>query len=93
MSVRVGQALQKVPRQAKDRLSIGCLLGIAAALSAPSCLDPEPFECETDAQCNLDGEPGRCQDSGYCAYEDEECDSGFRYSLDAPEQLAGECTE
>ena len=65
----------------------------AIALSSPSCIEPEPFECETDAQCNLDGMPGRCQDTGYCAYPDEECAGGLRYSLDAPDDLAGECTE
>lgn len=90
--MRIGQALQEVPRQAKVGLIAGWILGAAAAVPL-ACLDPEPFECETDAQCNLDGEAGRCQDAGYCAYEDDECDSGFRYSLDAPEELAGECTE
>ena len=60
---------------------------------AGSCIESEPFECETDAQCNLDGMPGRCQDTGYCAYPDEDCPGGLRYSLDAPEELAGECAE
>ena len=97
MPVRVGQALQEVPRQAQDGLSrpfpyVVLLVAGALALGG-SCIESEPFECETDAQCNLDGEPGRCQETGYCAYEDEECPSGLRYSLDSPEELAGECTE
>jgi hypothetical protein len=63
-----------------------------AAAFVVACLDAEPFECETDAQCNLGGDAGLCQVSGYCAYPDEECPPpGLRYSLDAPDELAGQC--
>jgi hypothetical protein len=69
---------------------LGLSLGLAVG-ALTSCEDPEPYECETDAQCNLDGEDGRCQDEGYCSYPDPECESGFRFHDDAPEDLAGTC--
>jgi hypothetical protein len=42
-------------------------------------------------QCDANGRPGVCQASGYCSFEDGDCDSGQRYGDLAPKSLAGTC--
>ena len=73
-------------RPTTSQIVLGTCLGVAI-----SCAEPEPYECESDEQCNLGGEDGLCQPEGDCSYEDLECESGFRFHDDAPDDIAGTC--
>lgn len=65
----------------------GLLLGLLAA----GCPQASSFECQTDDQC-LDGaDAGQCTELGYCAFEDEACDSGWAYGDLAGGGQAGQC--
>ena len=55
-----------------------------------ACVVPQAFVCSADGDC---GETGVCQESGYCAFPDDECRSGYRYGNFAIPQYANECTE
>lgn len=68
-----------------DRLFLALVLGALA-----SCLEREGFECDDDAQCDLDGQEGVCVESRYCAYPDDECPSELRYEDHAP-GVGGRC--
>lgn len=58
-----------------------------------SCGPPSAFLCQVDAECTLaGGQEGLCQESGFCSFPDEECESGYRYPSGAGE-LAGQCVE
>ncbi len=60
------------------------------AISVASCAeDTIEFVCQTDMQCDEDGE-GLCV-SQWCSYPDDGCESGYRYSADADSMLAEEC--
>jgi len=58
---------------------------------ATGCLQPARYPCEKDDQCERDGMRGVCSDAGWCAYDDDECPSGLRYSPIADESLAKKC--
>ncbi len=65
----------------------GLLLGLLAA----GCPQASSFECQSDDQC-LDGsEAGQCTELGYCAFEDEACESGWAYGDLAGAGQAGQC--
>src|SRR5258708_38634553 len=57
-----------------------------AALGA--CIPRGEFRCEMDADC---GTGGRCEANHYCSKPDESCDSGYRYSVYAPDGIGGTC--
>jgi hypothetical protein len=64
----------------------------AAAVSlAASCLSPMRYACDDAEQCERDGKVGVCTDAGWCAYADDDCTSGLRYSPIAGDALADEC--
>ena len=65
------------------------LVALAIAAAGAACLSLEGYECDGDAQCNLEGRDGQCL-SGYCAYADEDCPTGLRWEDDAP-TLGGRC--
>jgi len=46
------------------------------------------FACETNSQC---GDGGLCQSTGYCSFDDDECESGQAYGGAAPPGVAGKC--
>lgn len=54
---------------------------------------PIPFECERDQQCVLDGEQGSCLGNGYCAFADDNCNSGLSYSDYSSDEWRGQCVE
>lgn len=58
-----------------------------------ACSDPAVFTCGGDDDCVLGGVQGQCQDTGSCAYPDDECTSGLSYPEGAPPDLAGRCVE
>lgn len=70
---------------------IGAWVGFALTASL-ACIRPQAFPCEEDDQCELDGAKGVCVEPGFCAYPDDDCDSGRRFEPNADE-VAGECVE
>ncbi len=70
------------------------LVLVPALVGAGSgCTRLTGFSCTDDAQCRRGGELGTCEVPGYCAYPDEACPSGRRFSPDAEGELARECTQ
>ena len=63
------------------------------ALASAGCLAQRGYPCRESEQCVLDGVDGICQESGWCSYEDDECESGQRYEELAPDELADACVE
>ncbi len=60
------------------------------AVSVTSCAeDTFEFVCETDKQCDEDGE-GLCVRQ-WCSYPDDGCESGYRYSAEADTTVAEAC--
>lgn len=47
------------------------------------CPSLEPYVCELDSDCNRGGLPGWCLEDGACAYENEDCESGWIRSSNA----------
>lgn len=43
------------------------------------CSPTTEFRCDDDHICLRDGKPGVCEDTGFCSFPDEDCDSGYRY--------------
>ncbi len=58
----------------------------------PSCDDTETFQCAQSSQCNVNGATGTCELSGYCSFDDPDCESGRRYG-DFAGALSGFCVE
>ena len=63
-------------------LLLGVLLGGCAE-------ETFEFVCQTDMQCDEDGE-GLCVQE-WCSYPDTGCASGYRFSADADPSVAEEC--
>ena len=63
-----------------------CVLGLTVASCAEDTLE---FVCESDKQCDEDGE-GLCARE-WCSYPDDACESGYRYSADAEAAVAEKC--
>lgn len=57
---------------------VACALGCALA----GCGQGGAFSCEDDSQCDPAG-GGRCEPTGFCAFPDPECESGYRYGAHA----------
>ena len=66
-----------------------CAAAFAALLYA-ACLRPLRYPCDDHDACERDGAQGICE-AGWCAYEDEDCPSGYRWSSIADESLASMC--
>jgi hypothetical protein len=49
------------------------------------------YACAGDQDCVSGGAGGMCQPTGFCSFEDAECESGQRYGGLAPKGLADEC--
>lgn len=71
------------------------VLLIVASMSAlgVGCVRLGGFACDTDGECDLDGENGVCQPEGFCSYPDAACSSGQRFEDEAPGQLGGSCVD
>ena len=57
------------------------------------CLQGGPYACAADEQCRRPGSEGGTCEQGWCAYEDDMCPSGLRFSDNAGEGLANVCVE
>lgn len=55
------------------------------------CSHAGVFECESSEQCQDGARAGVCTDAGYCAFEDESCESDLAYGDLAAPELAGKC--
>ena len=66
-----------------------CMLALALA----GCLAQRGYPCRDSEQCRLDDASGVCQESGWCSYQDEDCESGQRYEEYAPGELGSACVE
>jgi len=57
------------------------VLGVLALAACGDQLEViDGSSCKTDAECLLGGVRGECQSSGFCAYPDDSCADGMRYS-------------
>jgi hypothetical protein len=56
-----------------------------------TCLGEDEYACTDDIQCHRADESGRCAAIGWCAYEDDTCESGYRFSDNAGDGAAGVC--
>lgn len=70
---------------------VGAAMGLLVGTLA--CSEPAVFTCGGDDDCVLGGVQGQCQDTGSCAYPDDDCTSGLSYPEGAPPDLAGRCVE
>lgn len=70
----------------------GAILTAVALVPWLACIDSQPYRCSDDDDCVSVAGPGVCEASFYCSYDDEECDSGRRYS-DLAGPFAEQCTE
>lgn len=61
-----------------------------AGLLAAGCLRPLRYPCDDEDACERDGQQGICE-AGWCAYADDECPSGYRWSSIADETVARMC--
>lgn len=84
MVLRIDAAIQA--RRAVETIPLTVLL-------LDGCLDPVEYPCDSTTQCAVDGKNGVCHASGWCVYDDEDCESGLRYGPAAGNGLAGECAE
>ncbi|MEM6993617.1 MAG: hypothetical protein AAF721_24095 [Myxococcota bacterium] len=69
-------------------LVVGGLAGLALA-----CGTAGAFVCTSDDQCEVNGESGQCEMTGYCSFADDTCPSGRRYGAHAGAGLSGTCTD
>ncbi|HWB75376.1 MAG TPA: hypothetical protein VG755_10475 [Nannocystaceae bacterium] len=58
-----------------------------------ACVELGPYRCEDTSDCVHDGEAGTCTDEGWCAYADDDCPGGLRYSELAGDGLARACVD
>lgn len=56
------------------------------ALVVTGCIEPARFTCDHDEQCGA----GRCEPTGYCSFDDAQCESGRRFGAAAGD-LASTC--
>jgi len=77
-------------RSMRPRAStVAVVVGAALGASAPACTDPV-YACNADDQCVSGDALGICEETGFCSFPDEACDSGRRYGAHAGD-LAHDC--
>ncbi len=86
---RIAAGLALLPRPSA---SVAPLLaaGVGLALSL-AC--HRAFQCQDDAQCELDEDLGWCEATGSCSFHDDSCPSGRRYGEHASKALVNTCVE
>lgn len=57
------------------------------------CFGAREYACTDAAQCIVGGVQGTCEGAGFCAFPDDACDSGRRFSPFAGDGLARECVD
>ncbi len=70
---------------------LGVIAVVTVAAAGWSCRLEQSFRCEVDDNCAEELGNGICEPSGYCSFDDPECDSGRRYGKYAAQELAGVC--
>jgi hypothetical protein len=66
---------------------------LVLVLAAHGCVERGPFACADASECRRDDEAGICAAPGFCAYADDACPSGHRFSDLAGGGLADRCTD
>lgn len=64
---------------------------LAGTVIGLGCGPAGVFQCESSEQCNDGARQGVCTEAGYCAFEDESCESDLAYGELAAPELAGKC--
>jgi len=73
--------------------AVWTVAGLGVALgAADGCLGDRGFVCESSEQC-LSAAEGTCEADGWCAYPNDDCDSGRAYGPHAPPSVAGSCVD
>lgn len=67
------------------------LLLVAGLGGAVGCLTGSTYACDSDLQCRHPDRSGACTPSGWCAYSNEGCESGWQYSAHAEDGVASTC--
>ncbi|MFN0252148.1 MAG: hypothetical protein ACKV2T_35055 [Kofleriaceae bacterium] len=70
------------------------LMATLACVVVAGCKVTGAFTCETSDQCRASTGQGVCESAtGFCAFADATCPSGFRYAESAGDALANQCTD
>lgn len=85
-----------IPAKTRDHgrvRRLAAVLGsiLAGAVIGLGCSHAGVFECESSEQCQDGTRAGVCTEAGYCAFEDESCESDLAYGALAVPELAGKC--
>lgn len=64
---------------------------LAGCLLLMSACQRDTFFCDTPDDCTSSDGGGVCEETGYCSFPDEACESGRRYGDLSPSGLAGTC--
>lgn len=65
--------------------------GLVILVLASGCFGDRTYACTDPAQCVADGVQGTCEAAGFCAFPDDGCESGRRFSPFAGDGFAREC--
>lgn len=76
--------------------SLRCVAAVALSLLAGCPRGDLEVQCTADSDCNLHGQVGSCllvsNGNRWCAYEAQDCPSGYRYSdFDVEDEFSGVC--
>lgn len=63
----------------------------ALVVAGGSCRLQQSFRCQADDNCTEGVAAGYCELSGFCSFDDTDCESGRRYGEYAASELAGTC--
>ena len=70
---------------------VALLAGLVSA--GVACVARSPYTCLLGEECVEDGRQGQCEPTGFCAFPDDTCGSGFRYGALAGDDLANACSD
>lgn len=95
VAARIGIRLPRVGLKGADMRSFS-YVALFAALFLTGCPQDTSLECAVDTNCDL-GVGGVCTlattGNQWCAYPDETCPAGYRYSDNAGDDLGADCVE
>lgn len=66
---------------------------LALLVFVHGCFGPRTYACDQPEQCLVDGVQGTCEVAGFCAFPDDACDSGRRFSPFAGDGFARDCVD
>lgn len=73
-------------------ISVARIFGVLFVALA-GCTPKLIYTCSESVQCDVGGQRGVCQPTGFCSTSDETCAEGWRYVDHASDTYAGECVE